>query len=63
MRKKNAQNAWAPTQKMFCVVEAQAPAGSHLVPYNKPKSLGEVTGELAVAGRVRPLLDGTLPAQ
>ena len=40
----------APTWKMFCVVEARAPAGSHLVPYNQPKSLGEVTGELAVAG-------------
>ena len=34
------------------VVEARAPAGSHLVSYNQPKSLGEVMGELAVAGRV-----------
>ena len=63
MRKKHAQNAWAPTQKMFRVVEARAPAGSHLVPYNQPKSLGEVMGELVVAGWVRPLSDGTLPAR
>ena len=55
MRKKHAQNAWAPTRKTFHVVEVQAPAGSHLVPYNQPKFLGEVTGELAVAGRVQPL--------
>ena len=63
MRKKHAQNAWAPTQKMFRVVEARAPAGTHLVPYNQPKFLGEVTGELAVTERVRPLLDGTLPTR
>ena len=59
----HARNAWAPTRKTFHVVEARAPAGSHLVPYTQPKSLGEVTGELAVAGRVQPLLDGTLPAR
>ena len=47
MRKKHARNAWAPTQKMFRVVEAQAPAGSHPVPYNQPNFLGKVTGELA----------------
>ena len=52
MRKKHARSAWAPTWKMFRVVEAQAPAGSHLVPYNQPKFLGEVMGELAVTRRV-----------
>ena len=41
-------NAWAPTQKTFRVVEVLAPAGSHPAPYNQPKFLGEVTGELAV---------------
>ena len=48
--RKNARTAWAPTRKTFCVVEAQAPAGTHPVPFNQPKFLGEnVTGELAVA--------------
>ena len=41
MRKKHARNAWAPTQKTFHVVEAQAPAGSHPVPYNQPNFLGK----------------------
>ena len=48
MRRKHARSAWAPTQKTFCVVEVQVPAGSHLVPFNQPKFLGKVTGELAV---------------
>ena len=49
MRKKHAQNAWAPTRKTFHVVEARAPTGSYPVPYNQPKSLGKkVTSVLAV---------------
>ena len=46
---KHAQTAWALIQKTFCVVEVQAPAGSHLAPFNQPKFLGKVTDELAVA--------------
>ena len=33
--------AWAPTRKTFHVVEAQALAGTHPVPFNQPKFLGE----------------------
>ena len=48
--RKNARTAWAPTRKTFRVVEAQAPAGTHPVPFNQPKFLGgKVTGQLAVA--------------
>ena len=41
MRKKHAKNAWAPTRKMFRVVEARAPAGSYPVPFDQSKSLGD----------------------
>ena len=44
MRKKHVRNAWAPTQKTFCIVEAQAPAVSYPVPYNQPKCWGESNG-------------------
>ena len=37
----DAWTAWAPTRKMFRVVEAQAPAGTHPVPFNQPKFFGE----------------------
>ena len=38
---KHAQTAWALMRKMFHVVEVRAPAGSHLVPFNQLKFLGE----------------------